>query len=289
MSEGRLGLRRERPHPVYHERKQVGGQTAEAPPTAFMGFPISFQKKRRIVLIIGETDSGKTLFLRLLVYCNRTAFNQVIVFSETAKYESPLRFTDSIISTYKPELLETIVSIQEKRLEMIGGDRPVDEMVTNPVPHILLVFDDLDIDYSQDAVINNLVTRSRHLYISIVFSVQYYTMVSRRMRYLASYICLRTIRGKGNMEELYDFLSQFFEDFKSFRAWSIQAMRDYATIVFYLRGDGIWDEDVFQVNHNPKDIPYFRIGGKQTTRFHTQSYTNDAARQLASGVSGVGL
>ena len=271
---------------VYNTRPAGSEPAIDQPPEALYHFPISFETKRRIVIVIGETDSGKTLFVRLLAYCNRNVFNQIIVFSETAKYESPLRFTEHIVTAYKPELLETVIKIQQARLDVIGGKNPVDKMTTQPIPHILLIFDDLDMDYSQDAVINNLVTRSRHLYISIVFSVQYYSMVSRRMRSLASYICLRTLRGRGNMEELYDLLALFFEDFRQFRDWSIRALQNYTTIVIYLRGESIWDEDVRFVRHKPESIPDFFVGKKSRTIGQKASRSDEIARVLQSSGSG---
>ena len=283
MGDAHWRLRHGRKENTYPTRPSRARSTPQQQPVGDLGFPISFAKKRRVVLVLGETDSGKTLFIRLMIYCNRNNVDQVIVFSETATYESPLRFTDSIVSEYKPEIVDTIVNIQDKRLKLIGKDAPVDKLTNNPIPHILLVFDDLDIDYSQDPVINSLVTRHRHLYISIIFSVQYYTMVSRKMRSLCSYLCLRTIRGRGNMEELYDFLSQFFEDFKQFRAWSIVATRDFSSIVFYLRGDQIWDEDVFEVRHDPETVPYFRIGQLQKRMFAHNVYNSDVQHLLHSG------
>ena len=238
-------------------------------PQAMQAFPFDF-KKPNVVLFMGETESGKTMAIRFVVFLNQQYFDQIVIYSETSQYEDELQFTRYQMEEYSPSSLEMIGNIQKERRKKHHGD-------VAKIPHILIIFDDADRDYNRDVIVNRLITKHRHFRMSFIFSVQYYAMVSPRMRAQTRWLCLRPIRGKANIEAVWEYLSLFFEaGVREFIIFIRTCLRDWTLAVFDIRSEQRLDQDVYMIQFNPELVAApFSIEDKPASAYEQAQKESD--------------
>ena len=219
-------------------------------------------------LVLGDTISGKSEFIRLMFWKNRFFFDQVITFSTVAKYEPTLDFTKpgDVITHYSPAILADILTIAETRFIKWsdGGKKECDRP-----PYVAILFDDSDTDYNHDEEINLAVTQCRHVFVSLIFSVQYYTMVSPTMRTNTEYLCLRRFRGETNMKETWSMLTAYFQHYRDFIRFlhvhlgmkegiPKKSPENYTTAVIHMKGYNTMT-DISLIRFDLDSIPKFKI------------------------------
>lgn len=134
-------------------------------------------------LIIGKTKSGKSELLRYLLTPIRPEFQKIFVFSGTEKVNSFYKKfinPNCIYNEFNSKFLQILIN---KITDMKMQD-------TNYNKKILLIFDDVGTDITDNKELQKLFTMGRHLNISIVVLLQYLSQVKPVIRDNASYILI---------------------------------------------------------------------------------------------------
>lgn len=134
-------------------------------------------------LIIGKTKSGKSELSRYLLTPIRPEFQKIFVFSGTEKVNSFYKKfinPNCIYNEFNSKFLQILIN---KITDMKMQD-------TNYNKKILLIFDDVGTDITDNKELQKLFTMGRHLNISIVVLLQYLSQVKPVIRDNASYILI---------------------------------------------------------------------------------------------------
>jgi hypothetical protein len=215
-------------------------------------FPI-IQKGISHMLIIGKTLSGKSKFLAKYFYENRKYYNYIIVYSCVAKDDqtqgdADYKFTDMLFDDYSPEKIQNIYEVQKKTIK----NRP----------RIGIVFDDCNINYNHDDYLNWLMPKARHYNMNFFFSVQYFSMVSPTIRANCDVVCITTIEGKSNIDQIFNYLSHYVNhDLKLFYELLTLTKSNYDLLLFN-KSKKDNDNNIYLYHYNYLEIPYFEIGKK---------------------------
>lgn len=157
-------------------------------------------KLPNIFLLIASCGSGKTHFLRYLLYKfnKHNSFDNHLVISNTSKYTGEYSFIPSkyIHSEYQDQLIENLMNIQKR----------------NPKFRTALILDDClgSVNFNSNTIIR-LFTQYRHLNITIFLTTQYICKISTTIRECCNYIFIfkQTIkRSINNIFENYGYLIQ---------------------------------------------------------------------------------
>ena len=154
-------------------------------------------------IISGSSHSGKTnLVYNLITKAYAGYFNRIIVMSPNL-YIDPLytRFVeeyalneDDLFTEFDEEALEQLVAAQAESSERSDKGKPTED--------VLLIIDDLGMDIRESKALKVILTRGRHLGISIMLVLQKFSMVPPVVRTNASdYIFTRQNNNKewGNI------------------------------------------------------------------------------------------
>jgi len=205
------------------------------------------------MLMIGKTLSGKSKFLAKFFYENQQFYNYIIVFSCVAKDDqkqgdADYAFTNLVFDDYSPEKIRNIFEVQKKQKKK---------------PRIAIVFDDCNINYNHDDYLNWLLPKSRHYNMNFFFSVQYFSMVSPTIRANCDLVCITTIEGKSNIDQIFNYLSHYVHhDIKLFYELIKITQSNYDIIIFN-KSKKSNDDNIYLYHYDKKQIPYFEVGNKE--------------------------
>jgi len=167
-------------------------------------------------LFIAPTGVGKTnLIINLLdrprFYKNK--FDKIILFSNTYHNDKIWKACKSIDEEnvhvdYSDEKLEEIVDEQRQAIE---DDEPI---------NTLIIFDDIIQQINKhSALINKLVMRNRHYYLTIWITTQKYSLVSPTIRNNISYYILFGIKNRKEKEFIINELSDNISEEDFIKMW----------------------------------------------------------------------
>lgn len=155
-------------------------------------------------LFVAPTNVGKTNLIINLIdrpkfYKNK--FDKIILFSNT--YHSDAIFKscksideENVYTDYDDDILQEIIDEQE---EAIKNEEPI---------NTLIIFDDIIQQINKNkSLLNSLVMRNRHYYITIWITTQKYSRVSQSIRNNISYYILFGIKNKKEKQFIIDELS----------------------------------------------------------------------------------
>ena len=161
---------------------------------------IDFTLLNKRIIILGKTNSGKTILLRYLLIHEASKFKKIFLFSPTEKtkhYYKNIIPDNCIYDTFNDELVLKIIDKMA-----IENENKTEETAS----HILLVLDDTMTDMGRhNKTLDLLATRGRHQYISVIQTAQYLTGIQPVVRGQADFI----FTGQGNQASL-DLLTQNF-------------------------------------------------------------------------------
>jgi hypothetical protein len=168
-------------------------------------------------LFIAPTGVGKTnLIINLLDRPRfyKDKFDKVVLFSNTYFTDSIWKSCktieeENVYTDYSDECLQEIIDEQE---EAIKNEEPI---------NCLIIFDDIIQQINKGkSLINNLVMRNRHYYITIWITTQKYSRVSLSIRNNISYFVLFGIKNKKEKEFIINELSDNIPEDDFLKLWT---------------------------------------------------------------------
>ena len=95
------------------------------------------------------------------------------------------------------------------------------------------------------------------------FSVQYFSMVSPTIRANCDLVCITTIEGKSNIDQIFNYLSHYVHhDIKLFYELIKITQSNYDIIIFN-KSKKSNDDNIYLYHYDYKQIPYFEVGNKE--------------------------
>ena len=192
------------------------------------------------IIIAGQTDTGKTNLVKLLVRKYATTFNRIILLSPTANLQGVNFLQEKfIIKDVTPGKVEKIISEQEKNRKW----------------KTLLIFDDCigSMSFKNSSVFDKLASSGRHYNTTIIHIVQDLNKLSPCIRDNSKYLFI-TLCKEHQLKTCFQ-LSTGFESFNQFKDYMKSHCKNYQIVRFNLSGDSETPHLTFKSEVSPK----FRI------------------------------
>ena len=192
------------------------------------------------IIIAGQTDTGKTNLVKLLVRRYATSFNRIILLSPTANLQGVNFLQEKfIIKDVTPGKVEKIIAEQEK----------------NKNWKTLLIFDDCigSMSFKNSSVFDKLASSGRHYNTTIIHIVQDLNKLSPCIRDNSKYLFI-TLCKEHQLKTCFQ-LSTGFESFNQFKDYMKSHCKNYQIVRFNLSGDSETPHLTFKSEVSPK----FRI------------------------------
>lgn len=143
--------------------------------------------QNKVFLVLGPRGSGKSVMIKCLLYHMRNRFEFVIAFFGTQDTVSEFKgiipdcFIYEGIRSFNPEMLSTILTLQEKWKEMA---RVHQDPVNWKIKSVLVLLDDMMVDknWLKSEVMGNLHNNGRHQGMTIMNGAQYMMEVPPTIR-----------------------------------------------------------------------------------------------------------
>ena len=122
------------------------------------------------ILIIGKTNSGKSVLCKWLVNQQKQYFQKIIIFSSLEKVnEFYKELSNDIYDEYTEDIGNQIFNkLKEYKIKNKDKDK---------VYNTLIIIDDLGLDIHNSKSLKNIFTKGRHINISCIVLIQYIYML----------------------------------------------------------------------------------------------------------------
>lgn len=194
-----------------------------------------------LIIITASIGSGKSHFIKYIMYSNQKKFSYGIVFSHTAFNEKNFTYIPKqfIHSTYNPDILLNLMKIQESFPQ---ESRPL----------AFVILDDCLFDsWVNCKYFNRLITQVRHYNIFVIISTQYVNKVSPMIRENAMQVAIFQTDVERSLKSLYESYGQYFKTLQDFKTYIMKNTGDYK-FIWYDRKN-----KKYSIMRCPKKIPKF--------------------------------
>lgn len=163
------------------------------------------------LILEGSRRTGKSVFLKWLLYYYRNVFDLAIVMTETPHngFWQPIVSNQYVHSGWDPLLVEKLLEQQHKLKEECFKNNPNKQ---NPTEYrkVLLILDDIVGDRNhihEDAVLNNLAVEGRHSNIHVCLTTQEPHAIGTALRNNCDVVVIFQQKSKRSKESVFnDFL-----------------------------------------------------------------------------------
>lgn len=204
------------------------------------------------MIAIGQTKSGKSHGFGHIFSTIHDNFNYGLCFSPTIDLNDDYEFLPDKckIKEYNEKYVVAMVKKQE------AAAKRAKKMRTPFTQHAFIIFDDcLGLVDFHHSIINGLMSRSRHLNISIFILIQHINGISPAMRINSMYTMVTKIKA-NNIAGLYELVS-CFSSVQELREFLAQYCHDYRCIIFDDMNP--YAEKNYHIVKFPAQKPIFRV------------------------------
>jgi hypothetical protein len=186
---------------------------------------MDFSIVNKKILVLGKTNSGKSVLIKYIVSQHRSEFDKIFVICPTEEingFYSNLVPDNCIFSDFKEDWLTTLI---QKLTAMKKEDH-------KKKYNVLLILDDLgsDVKFSTSPAFTKMMVRGRHISLSLLISAQYLYQVPPICR---SNICYLIVGQQNNQSQsiLADEFLYGSIDRKEFMRIYHDAIKDYGFLL----------------------------------------------------------
>ena len=230
------------------------------------------------ILILGRRRSGKSFLTRDIFYHHKNIPSGV-VFSGTEE-ASPFFgnfIPDSFIhSEYDPELMESIMNHQKKKIREAKADG-LSETGKHPSNNLFIVLDDMLHDaqnWKKEKTIKSIFFNGRHYNFLFILTMQYPLGITPELRSNIDYIFIFNEPSLKNRRKIYDDYCGMIPDFNYFCNILDACTQDHECLVVKtstnsndLREQVFWYKA--EAHHN------FQVGHPKLWKYHSSNYNKN--------------
>jgi hypothetical protein len=240
-------------------------------------FDISSIRKDATILVIGKRGSGKSYFVRDLLYHKRDLpLGTVISASESCNaFYSEIFPKLFIHDEYSPEILANLLKRQKlvtrkmKQQQAMYGKSNID-------PYAFLILDDLMYDaqrWIKDTSVKDIFMNGRHFNLMFLVTMQFALGIPPAFRNNADIIVIFREPIMSNRRRIYDHYAGMFPTFEIFCQVMNQCTENYECLIINNRvvSNNISDQ-VFW--YRSESHPPFKIGAPEFWQYHSNNYTD---------------
>jgi len=242
-------------------------------------FDISSIRKDATIVVIGKRASGKSFFVRDLLYHKRDMpLGTVISASESSnRFYGDMMPSLFIHDEYSSEVLANLLKRQKlvtkkmkQQIAMYGK--------SNIDPYAFLILDDLMYDsqrWIKDISIRDIFMNGRHFNLMFLITMQFALGIPPAFRTNVDIIVIFREPIMSNRRRLYDHYAGMFPTFEIFCQVMNQCTENYECLVINNRvaSNNISDQ-VFW--YRSDSHPPFKIGAPEFWQYHSNNYTDGA-------------
>ena len=238
-------------------------------------FDIASIRKDATIVVIGRRGSGKSYFVRDLLYHKRDIpLGSVISASESSNaFYSNMLPSIFIHDAYEPEIIGNLVKRQKlvthkmKKQQALYGKSNID-------PYSFLILDDLMYDASRwikDVNVRDIFMNGRHFNLMFLITMQFPLGIPPCYRTNVDIIVIFKDPILSNRRRLYDHYAGMFPTFEIFNQVMNQCTDNYECLVISTRqpSNNISDM-VFWYRSEPH--PEFKLGAPEFWQYHNANY-----------------
>jgi hypothetical protein len=232
-------------------------------------------KNNSTILIIGKRNTGKSVFLKDLMY-HKQQVSTGVVFAGT---ENANGFYGSFIpdsfvhNDYKPDIITRLIARQERK-QLENEDRKINK----PIDDVFVILDDLNYkakEWKNEETMKYLFSNGRHNRIFLVIALQYIMSLTPELRANADYVVVFAQSSAKAKRKVFDEFGGCFENFETFNYIFDSCTKDYCCLVIKTTGNGMAD----QVFWYKADISVdFKMGDHAIWKYHQKQYNKNYRR-----------
>lgn len=232
-------------------------------------------KNTSTVLIIGKRNSGKSVFLKDLLY-HKQDIPSGIVFSGT---ESSNGFFSKFIpdcfvhNEYKPSIITKLIARQQRK--MFEKTEKKQQAILDPV---FVVLDDLNYnskEWKNEQTMKYLFMNGRHDFIFLVITLQYMMSITPEIRQNADYVIIFAQSSAKAKKSIYEEFGGCCGSYETFNYIYDSCTKNHCCLVIKTTGNGISD----QVFWYKADIKLdFKMGDPSIWKYHSKQYNQNYRR-----------
>jgi Poxvirus A32 protein len=234
-----------------------------------------------LYMFIGQTNSGKTTALVDVLRTKQWDFKRVLVFAGTD--ESRVLFQKHVPSSFiHPAYDDNIL-----RVAMLTQEAAVAEHGRARAPPLLVVLDDVAYDkqvYSSSRVFRFMLKNGRHLNITCMITMQYYTDLASEHRSQAAFVFLQRQPNRSLLKDVFHSCNTVFPNIQTFQRIHDICTAEYGTLVLCnapSKGDmSEFSSMVFHYKATP-DVKFKVNRGGSMWQFHADNYDRKHRKRRA--------
>ena len=239
-------------------------------------FDISSIRKDSTIVVIGRRGSGKSYFVRDLLYHKRDVpLGSVISASESSNaFYSNIVPSIFIHDSYEPEIVANLVKRQKlvtnkmKKQQALYGKSNID-------PYSFLILDDLMYDSSRwikDVNVRDIFMNGRHFNLMFLITMQYPLGIPPSFRTNIDYTIIFKDPILSNRKRIYDHYAGMFPTFEIFNQVMNQCTENYECLIISSRNASNNLTDMVYW-YRSETHPPFKLGAPEFWQYHNANYS----------------
>ena len=232
-------------------------------------------KNNSTVLIIGKRNTGKSVFLKDLMY-HKQLVSTGVVFAGTENANGFYGdfIPDSFVhNDYKPDIITKLISRQErKKLEN------EEKKINKTIDDVFVILDDLNYkakEWKNDETMKYLFSNGRHNRIFLVIALQYIMSLTPELRANADYIVVFAQSSVRAKKKVFEEFGGCFENFETFNYIFDSCTKDHCCLVIKTTGNGMSDQVFWYKATLNLD---FKMGDPAIWKYHNKQYNKNYRR-----------